>query len=161
MFIYFWETDRERERETETEWRRGRERGRHRTWSGLQTLCCQHRAWRRARTHEPWDHDLSQSRMLNPLSHPGAPDFTFYLKLSLNTPAHNDLFIYFLFLKFFNVSLFLRERDTEFKQDRSRDREKETQNLKQAPSSELSAHSPMWGFNSWFVRSWPEPKSGT
>ena len=32
-----------------------------------------HSAWRWARTHEPWDHDLSQSRTLNRLSHPGTP----------------------------------------------------------------------------------------
>lgn len=33
-----------RERETECKWRRGGERGRHRTWSRLQALRCQHRA---------------------------------------------------------------------------------------------------------------------
>ena len=45
---------RERERE------RGREKGRHRIWSRLQALSCQHRARHWTRTHEPWDHDLSQ-----------------------------------------------------------------------------------------------------
>ena len=60
-------------RETENEQGRNRERGRHRIRSRLQALSCQHRAWHGARTHEPWDHDLSQSRMLNQLSHPGAP----------------------------------------------------------------------------------------
>ena len=40
-------------------------------------------------------------------------------------------------------------------------RERETQNLKQAPVSELSAQIPTWGSNSWTVRSWPEPKSDT
>ena len=65
--IYFWET------ETECEWGRGRERGRHRTQSRLQALSCQHRAWHGARTHEPWDHDLSRSWTLNRLSHPGTP----------------------------------------------------------------------------------------
>ena len=39
----------------------------------LQALSCQHRARRGARTHELWDHDLSLSRTLNRLSHPGAP----------------------------------------------------------------------------------------
>ena len=48
-------------------------RGRHRIWSSLQALSCQHRAWHRARTHGPWEHDLSRSRMLNQLSHPGVP----------------------------------------------------------------------------------------
>ena len=40
-------------------------------------------------------------------------------------------------------------------------REWETQNPKQAPGSELSAQSPLWGLNPWTVRSWPEPKSAT
>ena len=43
----------------------GRERGRQRIWSRLQAPSCQHRAWRRARTHELKDHDLSQSHTLN------------------------------------------------------------------------------------------------
>ena len=34
--------------------------------------------------------------------------------------------------------------------------ERETQNLKQALGSELSAQSPMWGSNSGAVSSWPE-----
>ena len=62
----------ERHRDTEHKLGRGRER-RHRIWSRLQAPSCQHRAWRRARTHKLWDRDLSQSRMLNRLSHPGAP----------------------------------------------------------------------------------------
>ena len=61
-----------RQRETEHEWGRVRERGRHRIRSRLQALSCQHRARRGALTHEPWDHDLSWSRMLNRLSHPDA-----------------------------------------------------------------------------------------
>ena len=79
MFIYFWQRERERERETEYQagGRRGRARGRHRIRSRLQALSCQHRARRRARTHRPWDHDLSRSWTLNPLSHPGAPHVTF------------------------------------------------------------------------------------
>ena len=39
-----------------------------------------------------------------------------------------------------------------------RQRERETQNPKQAPGSELSAQSPMQGSNSQTARSWPEPK---
>ena len=62
-FIY------ERERQTD---RQTNQRGRHRIWSRLQALSCQHRAQCRARTHEPWHHDLSQSRTLNLLSHLGA-----------------------------------------------------------------------------------------
>ena len=69
-----------RETETECEWVRGRERGRHRTRSGLQAPSCQHRARRGARTHELRDRDLSRSRTLNRLSHPGAPNAAFALK---------------------------------------------------------------------------------
>ena len=50
-----------------------RERGRHRIQSRLLGPSCQHRAWRGAWTHRPRDHDLSRSRTLNRLSHPGAP----------------------------------------------------------------------------------------
>ena len=57
----------------------------------------------------------------------------------------------------FNVHLFLRQRETENEQGRVRERE--TQNLKQAPGSELSAQSLTWGSNSRTARSRPEPKS--
>ena len=49
-------------------------------------------------------------------------------------------------------------RETERQRDRERDRE-ETQDLKQAPGSELSAQSPIWGSNPQTVRSGPELKS--
>ena len=39
------------------------------------------------------------------------------------------------------------------------EREKETQNLKQAPGSELLAQSPTWGSNPQTGRLWPELKS--
>ena len=45
--------------------RGGSEREGHRIWNRLQALSCQHRARRGARTHWPWDHDLSRSRPLN------------------------------------------------------------------------------------------------
>ena len=35
----------------------------------------------RAGTHEPWDHDLRRSQMLNPLSHPVAPKLTIFKTL--------------------------------------------------------------------------------
>ena len=79
LFTYFFnvclflrEGEREREREigTECEQGRGRERGRQ---NSLQALSCQHRAWCRTWAHEPGDHDLSWSRMLNRLSHPDTP----------------------------------------------------------------------------------------
>ena len=63
-----------RQGETEHEQGRGRERGRHRIRNRLQALSCQHTARRGARTHGPWDHDLSRSRTLNRPSHPGAPN---------------------------------------------------------------------------------------
>ena len=62
MFIYFWERERERE------WGKGRARGRHRIWSRLQALSCQHRARHGAQTHTLWDGDLSRSQMLNYLT---------------------------------------------------------------------------------------------
>ena len=43
-FFYFWETERDRA------W--GAETGRHRIWSRLQALSCQHRSWPRVWTHE-------------------------------------------------------------------------------------------------------------
>ena len=41
-----------------------------------------------------------------------------------------------------------RERESERESREGAERERETQNLKQAPGSELSAQSPMWGSNS-------------
>ena len=50
-----------------------------------------------------------------------------------------------IFYYFFNVYVYLRVRD------RAREvegqKERETQNLKQAPDSELSVQSPTWGSN--------------
>ena len=66
-FIHFWDRQEvsrggaERHRETDTQSKAG------------SRLSCQHRARYRAQTHELWDDDLSQSRTLNLLSHPGAP----------------------------------------------------------------------------------------
>ena len=59
--FYFWERERhgawvgEGQREKETQ-------------NSKQAPCCQ---------HKPWNHDLSWSRMLNQLSHPGTPTLTF------------------------------------------------------------------------------------
>ena len=52
----------------------------------------------------------------------------------------------------------MREREREKEQGRGQ-RERETQNLKQAPGSELSAQSTMWGSIPQIVISSPEPKS--
>ena len=62
-----------RETETEQEQGRSRERGRHRIGSRLQALSHHHRAQCGALTHKQQDHDLSRSRTLSRLSHPGAP----------------------------------------------------------------------------------------
>ena len=72
FFCLFQTSEGERERENMSG--RGRERGTHRIWCRLQALNCQHKGQSKAWTREPWGHDLSQSRMLNHLSHPGTPE---------------------------------------------------------------------------------------
>ena len=56
---------------------------------------------------------------------------------------------------FFNVYLFLRERERERERERAGEgqRQMETQNLKQAPGSELSAQRLTWGSNPQTMRS--------
>ena len=49
---------------------------------------------------------------------------------------------------FFNVYLFLRDRERQGASRRGAESERETQNPKQAPDTELSAQSPLWGSNS-------------
>ena len=83
LMIFFWETERQSMSGG------GADRGRHRIWSRLQALSCQPRAQHGAWTHKPWDHDLSRSRTLNRLSHPGTPRECFlrltrHLYLSIN-----------------------------------------------------------------------------
>ena len=56
---------------------------------------------------------------------------------------------------FFKACLFLKRQS----EQRRGKKEKERGDPKQAPST-LPAQSPMWGSNSWTVRSWPELKSG-
>ena len=48
---------------------------------------------------------------------------------------------------------FARETETKTEHEQGRGRERETQNLKQAPGSELSAQSLMWGLNSQAMKS--------
>ena len=65
MFIYF-----EKERES----RKGAEReGDTESEAGSRLRAGSTEPDAGGRTHEPRDHDLSQSRTLNQLSHPGAP----------------------------------------------------------------------------------------
>ena len=51
-----------------------------------QALHCQCGAGCRARTHELQEHDLSQSQMLNQLSHPGALGPLFLINVILFSP---------------------------------------------------------------------------
>ena len=64
------------------------------------------------------------------------------------------LLLFFILLMFI---YFLRKRERQT-QSRSGEGQRERQNLKQAPCSELSVQSPMWGSNPRTVRSWPELK---
>ena len=98
------------ETETECKWARG-ERGRHRSRSRLQAPTCQHRARCGARTHEPWDHDLSRSRTLNWMSHPGAPSE--FLTTCICYLISFLKFFKFLYLSFnfVNISFWARKRE--------------------------------------------------
>ena len=60
-----------------------RERGRHRIWSRLQALSCQHRAVHGVQTHELLGHDLSWSQTVHRLSHPSAPSWSQFLNWDL------------------------------------------------------------------------------
>ena len=60
------------------EWGMGRERE---TEDPKWAPCWQQKAQEGAWTQELWDHDLSQSQMLNQLSHPDAPIFNFLRSL--------------------------------------------------------------------------------
>ena len=136
---------RERQRQRQSTSGGGAERGRHRIQSGSQALSCQHRARPRAWTHEQWDHDLSRSRMLNRLSHPGTLYFNNVLLVCpLILSMQKKVWIEHIGLPF----LTLFPYTTLFRS-------------KQDPGSELSAQSPMRGWNLWAARWWPELKSDT
>ena len=109
--VYFWEQARvgegaEREGDTESE-------AVYRLWA-VSTKCSVGGAW----THEPWDHDLSQSRTLNWLGHPGAPAVDIFDNLPPNSfPTFVEL-VQFLFTpllpsNFFYFMFFLLLRETE------------------------------------------------
>ena len=59
-----------------------------------------------------------------------------------------------MYLFFFLMFIYFWKKDRVWAGKRQRERE--TDNLKQAPDSHLSAQSPMWGSKSQTVRSWPE-----
>ena len=74
-----------------------------------------------------------------------------HLSVNVHYPVLSDMALFF-FITFIH---FLRERQRQ-RQSVSRggaERERESQNLEQAPDSELSAQSPMWGSNSQTGRS--------
>ena len=157
--IYFWL---QREREcARIGGGRGRERGRHRIWSRLQVLRCQHGARLGARTHKPGDHDLSRLKRLNRLSHPGLPEksrfrfhcsfkwdclFYFFLLWSLLGHSWNSRKLALCKIHKDFVISFSFERDWVWAGEGQRERE--TQELKQAPGSELSAQRGTRGSNS-------------
>ena len=70
----------------------------------------------------------------------------------LQYPTLNLIYAYVCIFNFFDV-YFIFERETQRASRGGAERERETQNLKQAPGSELSAQSPTWGSNSQTVRS--------
>ena len=94
----------------------------------------QPRARRRARTHGPRDRDLAEVGRLTDCA----------------TQAP---------LIFFLTFIYFWDRERQSMNRGGAEREKETQNQKQAPGSEPSAQSPTQGSNSRTVRSWPELKS--
>ena len=66
---------------------RDRERGRHRIWSSLQDLSCQHRAQQGTQTHELRGHDLSWSWTPNQPSHPRTPHRTVFKRTFYNAAS--------------------------------------------------------------------------
>ena len=70
-----------------------------------------------------------------------------------------SLFFYLFKKKFFFNVLFIFETERDRAWTGEGQRERETQNLKQAPGSEPSAQSPTRGSNSQTARWWPELKS--
>ena len=81
MFIFErergWAGERKRERETQNS-------------KQAQAPSCHHRAQCRARTHKPWDHDVSRSWTLNQLSHPGTPLLVHFYLLSLTWAGRQE-----------------------------------------------------------------------
>ena len=99
-------------------------------------------AWRGARTHEPWDHDLSCSQTFDWLSHPGTPVLFFLINI-IHThyknvkqymsikkkkklpeiPWHEVTTILLGF--FFFLSLFILRERTQWGRCRGRERERQ------------------------------------
>ena len=99
VYVFLRERDRERQRENKQE--RGRERD---TESEAGSRLWAVSTKPDARTHELWDHDLSQSWWLNRLSHPGAPlsAMTFSIWLDITIIFLLQYFIYNTMCSIFN-----------------------------------------------------------
>ena len=90
--------------------------------------------------------------MLSPANSPCSRQDPFSNLLTARLPL-SILFVFLIKKIFFNVYLFLRQRETGHEGGGGSERERETQNLEQAPGSELSARSPTRGSNSQTARS--------
>ena len=82
-------------------------------------------------------------------------DLGFHHGSSFSLPDEYVFFFFCLLKNFFNIHSFLRDGERVWV-GVGAERERQTQNLKQASGSELSTHSPMWGLNPQTARSWPE-----
>ena len=84
----------------------------------------------------------------------GSDSSLMFIWINYGKISYNVFFVLF-FNFFFNVYFFIfgTERDRAWTGEGQRERE--TQNRKQAPGSEPSAQSPTWGSNSRTARSWP------
>ena len=131
MFVYFWERDKERESDRETEGEQGRDTERGR--------------------HNPKQAPGSELSAKSPTWASNSQIVRSWPELTLNRLNHPGAPL----KNFFFVFIFERERQS------VSGGERETQNPKQASSSELLVQSLMRGSNSQMVISWPEPKSDT
>ena len=130
FFIYFWDRDRAWAGEEQRE----RETQNLKQAPGSE-LSAQSPTWgSNSRTARSWPEPKSDAQPTEPPRHP-------------------------CYCKYFFKCLFVFETERDRAWTGEGQRERETQNPKQAPGSELSAQSPTWGSNSRTARSWPEPKS--
>ena len=94
MFVYFWEKENAQKEQRESKTENPKQASR---WQG--------KAWCGAWTHQQWDRHLSQSRIFNQLSHPGAPPLPILIGFLFNPSFINPLsgcfyllFLFFLFI---------------------------------------------------------------
>ena len=111
-FIHLWETERDRTRVGKGQ----REGDTHTQRSRLKAPSCQHRAPHKAQTQELWDHDLSQSRILNWLSHPGTPwDSYFQFRSFSRVNVPSSLSFLKTYLWFIDLHIKHMKKESEFK----------------------------------------------